>query len=703
MTPSPDEDEEAEGEGEGAEEYGRRPRIGRRKLLALITAVLIVAGLGSYVLLFLNQPPVASFTYSAIDKRLTVSADTSFDPDGRIVSFAWNWGDGTTGTGIRAAHTYADETQYTVTLTVRDDRNAEGSKSVSLAIVIRPTADFAVEPDRMSITVDGSRSFSQTGGNIVSWAWDFGDGGVTTGERASHDYATSGRYKVTLTVTDASNRLGNVSHFVSPADTTVHVEVSDAFTAACPFESYWQWRYGTYGDLIVYNSPPCVDYYPWVLFTNDGPHNPSFLYTVYHRVSRVRNHPGYNLSDPIILPVNNSAVPPEPTSFVDFNYSVEYMGQEWVERLNNTPYAPNSGLVGDGFEMVMWGNITMDLTMTKRIFGIPAAATPAEAQAYWDANTGPPRKPGDIENFTARWLDTMGNGKYNIWAGFEWELVPDIVDLTATVSPSGLTKIGVWWEVYGLDALWMRLWYWGRASYVDAVNNPNGYTQVRPQGWAPEELCWCEHGRMVGNITDHLDLDYAADAAYQWMAWANPGPDGTWRTDDDLPASVYEPMHLDYVPGNDNPSPGAGKYPPSELDWWLGKQMVHGSPGSFNYGRTYEYILAGTRYMLKPGYTLTIRMPQGNIPWFDPWQSVWNDQTLIGDYSVTYAPITLRFVKEFPDPGRPEGVVMQPGTYFLWDSRTKVLSFAGPYDFGGRTGLPSMPEPWIEMQPEATG
>ena len=689
MAAPPDIDEE--------EEIEEIRKISWKKLLAIVVGVGIVAGVGVYFVVFANQPPVAAFTYSAIDKKLTVSADSSRDPDGRIVSYVWDWGDDKTDAGIRKAHTYAAEGEYTVTLTVRDDKNAAASRSEAVKMVIKPTADFDVDVDRMSISVDGSLSYSTTGGNITSWSWDFGDGTSETGVRASHTYTSQDRYAVTLTVVDEAGRVGNVSRYVSPADTTVDVKISKAHTAACPFETYWSWRNGTYGDQIVLNQLPyCVDYYPWVLFTASGDINPSFLYTVYHRVSKVRNHPGYTLLDPVILPVNNSAVVPAPSSKIEFDISFEYMGEEWKQRLNGTPYDPNSGLLGDGFHTLMRGNITMDLTMSKRIFGVPVASTPTEAQAWWYRNTGPPRKPLAVENFTARWLEIQGNGKYNIWEGFEWELVPDIVDLSATVGADGTTRIQIWWEIYGMDALWMRWWYWGRANYTDAVRKP--YGAVPPEGWAPEELCWCEHATMVGNITGYssqasagsLNLDYSSDAGYQWMAWANPGPDGTWNTDDDLPAWVYEPIYLDYVPSAYSPSPGAGKYYTSELTWWEGKTMIHAAPGSYNYGKPYEYMLAATRYIFKPGYTLTIRLPQGDVPWFDAYRSTWDRVRLIGNYKITYAPITLRYV--LPD-----------GNYFLWDPRTKVLSFAGPYDYGGRTDLPVLPEPWVEMQPEAVG
>ena len=53
-----------------------------------------------------NMPPVASFTVSVDGLEVSVDASSSEDPDGTIVDYAWDWGDGTTGTGETATHTY---------------------------------------------------------------------------------------------------------------------------------------------------------------------------------------------------------------------------------------------------------------------------------------------------------------------------------------------------------------------------------------------------------------------------------------------------------------------------------------------------------------------------------------------------------------------------------------------------------------------
>ncbi|OGU78823.1 MAG: hypothetical protein A2W11_11905, partial [Ignavibacteria bacterium RBG_16_35_7] len=74
----------------------------------------------------LNQPPVASFNFSAAG--LTVDfTDTSTDPDGFIVSWEWNFGDGTSSTLQNPTHTYDTANTYIVSLTVTDDDGDNGS------------------------------------------------------------------------------------------------------------------------------------------------------------------------------------------------------------------------------------------------------------------------------------------------------------------------------------------------------------------------------------------------------------------------------------------------------------------------------------------------------------------------------------------------------------------------------------------------
>lgn len=87
-----------------------------------------------------NVPPTADFTYSATD--LTVDfTDSSTDPDGIIVSWYWDFGDGNTATIQNPSHTYAADGTYTVTLTVADDDTATDTTSQSVTVSTGGGAD----------------------------------------------------------------------------------------------------------------------------------------------------------------------------------------------------------------------------------------------------------------------------------------------------------------------------------------------------------------------------------------------------------------------------------------------------------------------------------------------------------------------------------------------------------------------------------
>ncbi len=89
-----------------------------------------------------NRPPVASFSYSPTNPRVgeTVrfDASASHDPDGRIVQYIWDFGDGASGTGKITSHTYSRAGTYTVRLTVRDDDGATDTRSATLTVSAAP-------------------------------------------------------------------------------------------------------------------------------------------------------------------------------------------------------------------------------------------------------------------------------------------------------------------------------------------------------------------------------------------------------------------------------------------------------------------------------------------------------------------------------------------------------------------------------------
>jgi PKD repeat protein len=108
-----------------------------------------------------NDAPAASFTSACNLLACTFDAAASSDSDGSIVSYGWDFGDGTTASGATPAHQYAADGTYTVTLTVTDDDGAPSTSSagvsVSLAVVqFRAAASSNVTSAAPSITVPAS-------------------------------------------------------------------------------------------------------------------------------------------------------------------------------------------------------------------------------------------------------------------------------------------------------------------------------------------------------------------------------------------------------------------------------------------------------------------------------------------------------------------------------------------------------------------
>ena len=136
------------------------------------------------------------------------NASESYVETGSIVSYEWDFGDGTNGSGVTTSHTYATEDIYTVKLTVTDDAGRKGTDFVTVYVIGDvPTADADgpyVGDEGWPVTFDGSGSFDTEG--IVKYEWDFGDGTTGYGMNSTHTYLSSGEFDITLTVYDAANQ-----------------------------------------------------------------------------------------------------------------------------------------------------------------------------------------------------------------------------------------------------------------------------------------------------------------------------------------------------------------------------------------------------------------------------------------------------------------------------------------------------------------
>ncbi|WP_239111856.1 PKD domain-containing protein [Phycicoccus sonneratiae] len=86
-----------------------------------------------------NLPPTAAFTSDCSGLSCTVDGSTSSDPDGQVQDHAWDFGDGSTGTGALTSHTYDTAGSYVVRLTVTDDDLASASTTRTVTVTDAPS------------------------------------------------------------------------------------------------------------------------------------------------------------------------------------------------------------------------------------------------------------------------------------------------------------------------------------------------------------------------------------------------------------------------------------------------------------------------------------------------------------------------------------------------------------------------------------
>ena len=164
--------------------------------------------------------PAAAFTTSpatvvAPGTAVSFDATGSTDPEGTIIDYSWNFGDGTpvddAGTSTSLQRAYASRGTYTVTLTVTNNFGQTNTSTHTITVDDPPTATFtpsaAVAATGATVNFNASASApGASGGTINDYSWNFGDGTPaddTSGTAAaSHAYAAPGTYTVTLTATD---------------------------------------------------------------------------------------------------------------------------------------------------------------------------------------------------------------------------------------------------------------------------------------------------------------------------------------------------------------------------------------------------------------------------------------------------------------------------------------------------------------------
>ena len=187
-----------------------------------------------------GSSPTATFTLpggaAPVGVPVSFNAAGSSDSNGggSIGSYAWDFGDGKSGSGTTPSHAYAKPGTYTVSLTVTDNYGLT-SQSIShqIKVLTPPSADFIVRTGHpaagVSLRFDAAPS-TDPSGPILDYAWRFGDSSTGSGATATHAYSRPGSYTVTLTITDNSGQTASVTAPVVVAAAEKITEISLART-----------------------------------------------------------------------------------------------------------------------------------------------------------------------------------------------------------------------------------------------------------------------------------------------------------------------------------------------------------------------------------------------------------------------------------------------------------------------------------------
>jgi cyclophilin family peptidyl-prolyl cis-trans isomerase len=226
-----------------------------------------------------NSLPTAAFTFaSTSDDGLTFEFDggSSSDPDGEVVAYSWDFGDGSpTGVGQIVSHTYDQPDDYIVKLTVNDEFGASNSSSQTVDVTgtevfvrsIDPTFGV-VDTDASDIEINGENF--ETGANVVLNARD---GATLLATNVRVDNANTIRFDVDLT----SAELGNYTVTVANQDNSSG-QLDEGFRVVTPDRVR---LVTTMGDIVfqmVDDAPITTENF--LQYVDDGFYNG----TIFHRV-----------------------------------------------------------------------------------------------------------------------------------------------------------------------------------------------------------------------------------------------------------------------------------------------------------------------------------------------------------------------------------------------------------------------------------
>ena len=253
----------------------------------------------SEIKVVVNEKPIADAgpdQIAAVNQEISLNAGKSFDPDGQIARYTWDFGDGSSGEGKSVTPRYARPGIYTARLTVQDNTGQPNAVDFDEAIItvnappVARAGNHLLAAPNQKISFDGKGSYDLDG-KIISQRWDFSDGkaGVEASQ-ASRTFSAPGVYSATLTVKDnsgAANAVARDTIFIRVNNPPIAKAGKDIFTCenmlafdasassdpdSNPLSYYWNFGDGTPPDsgVKVVHQFAKGGVYPIILTVDDG-------------------------------------------------------------------------------------------------------------------------------------------------------------------------------------------------------------------------------------------------------------------------------------------------------------------------------------------------------------------------------------------------------------------------------------------------
>lgn len=151
--------------------------------------------------LFVAPRPVAGFNATTACEGMAVQFTNTTTVSSGLISYVWDFGDGSISTLVNPSHIYATHGSYNVTLTATTQYGYANVSNSSVTVNENPTAEFGyTNVCEGSVTPFSDGSVIPAG--TPTYEWNFGDGSASgSGANPTHQYATPGVYTVTMKVT----------------------------------------------------------------------------------------------------------------------------------------------------------------------------------------------------------------------------------------------------------------------------------------------------------------------------------------------------------------------------------------------------------------------------------------------------------------------------------------------------------------------